>query len=234
MQDFVQSPHFTQRSFFSESGLTMLSESVAIADSITLNPVFAPWSFLESACASQVHTDLSACWDRVVLRRRTAKETSERWYHVGTPRSETASGPGLIISDVVEEGRVEYVPVAAPAPGPPGPSKIRSCSSKRKRKTSSSPMKLPRSFEVSSHPASPQRRSLVEDPCFASALAAPASRGKSRRTGRDRCAAPVFQMGFPLRQSCRDVTILCFPLFSESLNCLVYFYSILLFRYVVL
>ena len=101
------------------------------------------------------------------------------------------------ISDVVEEGRVEYVLVGSPALGSPGPSKIHSPSSKRKRKITRSPVKLPRRFEVSSPPASPPRRSLVDDPSFASALAAPASRGKSRRSGRDRRAAPVFQMGFP-------------------------------------
>ena len=125
VQDFVRSPHFTQRSFFSETGLTMLSESVAIADSITSSLVYAPWSVVESACASQVITDLCACWDRVVLRRRTAKDTSERWYHGGTPRNERAPRPGVRLSDVVEEGRVGYVPVAAPDLGPPGPSKAK-------------------------------------------------------------------------------------------------------------
>ena len=119
-QDFVRSPHFTQRSFFSESGLTMLSESVVTADSITLSPVYGLWSVVELACASQVITDLFACWDRVVFRRHTAKDTCERWYHGSTPRSETASRPGVRISDVVEEGRVEYVPVTSPALGPPG------------------------------------------------------------------------------------------------------------------
>ena len=197
VQDCVRSPHITQRIFFSETGLTMLSESVAIADSITSSSVYAPWSVVESASASQVITDLCACWDRVVLRRRTTKDTSERWYHGGTPRSETASRPGVSISDVVEEGRVEYVPVTPPALGPPGPSKISSSSSKRNRKITRSPVKLPRRFEVSSPPASPPRRSLVEDPSFASALAATASRGNSRRSGRDCRAAPVFQMGFP-------------------------------------
>ena len=78
VQGFVRSPHFTERNFFSESGLKMLCESVAIADSIRSSPVFAPWSVLESACASQVITDLCACWDQVVLRRCTAKDTSER------------------------------------------------------------------------------------------------------------------------------------------------------------
>ena len=156
---------------------------------------------MESASASQLITDLCACWDRVVLRRRTAKDTSERWYHGGTPRSETASRPEVRISNVVEEGRVEYLPVAAPALCPPGPSKIRSSPSKRKRKICRSSVELPRIFEVSRPPASPRMRSLVEDPRFASALAAPASRVKSRRSGRDGRAAPVFQMGFPERQS---------------------------------
>ena len=95
VQNFVRSPHFTQRSFFSESGLTMLSESVAIADSITSNPVYAPWKVVESAGASQVITDLCACWGWVVMLRRTAIDTSECWYHGSTPRSETASRPGV-------------------------------------------------------------------------------------------------------------------------------------------
>ena len=73
---------------------------------------------------SQVITDLCACWDQVVLRRRTAKDTSERWYHGGTPRNETAARPGVRITDVVEEGRVEYVPVAAPDLRPLGQAKF--------------------------------------------------------------------------------------------------------------
>ena len=156
-----------------------------------------PWSVVEPASARQVVSDLCACWDWVVLRRRTTKDTIERWYHGGTPRSETASRPGVRISDVVEKGRVEYVPVAPPALGPPGPSSMHSSFGKRKRKVTRSPVKLPWRFEVSSPPASPPSRSLVEDPSFASALSTPASRGKSRGSGRDRRAAPVFQMCFP-------------------------------------
>ena len=79
MQDFVWSPNFTQRNFFSESGLTMLSESVGIADSITSSSVCAPWILVGTVCAGQVVRDLCACWDRVVLHPRTAKVTSERW-----------------------------------------------------------------------------------------------------------------------------------------------------------
>ena len=98
--DFVRSPHFAQRRFFSESGLTMLPESTAIADSITSSPVYAPWSNMESACADQVITDLCASWDRSLLRRCTAKDTLERWYHGGTLQNETASRPRVRNSDV--------------------------------------------------------------------------------------------------------------------------------------
>ena len=148
VQDIVRSPQFSQKSFFSDSGWTMLSESVAIANFVTPSPVYAPWSIAETACGGQVVSDLRACWDRVVLRRRTAKDTSERFYHGGTPRSETPSRPGMQNSDVVAEGRVEYVPVASPALGPPGPSKIRSSPSNRKSKISQSPLKLPRNLNL--------------------------------------------------------------------------------------
>ena len=94
VQDFVRSPHFTQRNFFSETGLTMLSESVAIAGSISSSPVFAPWNVVASASSSQVIANMCSCWDRVVLRRRSAKDTSERWHHGSTPRVETTSRPG--------------------------------------------------------------------------------------------------------------------------------------------
>ena len=196
VQVFVWSPHFTQRSFLSGSGLTMLSESVAITHRITSSSVFAPWSLLRTVCASHVVSDLCSCWDRVVLRRRTAINTSERWYHGGTSGSQTASKPGVQTSDVVEELCIEYVPVASPPLAPTGPSKIRSSPSKRKRKVSRIPVKMPRKFEISSLSAFSQKRSVVEEPSFASALTAQASRGKPRRSRGDRRAAPVFRMGF--------------------------------------
>ena len=153
------------------------------------------WSLHLRARSSLICVPVGIGWFCVVALPKT--QVSSRWYHGGIPRSETASRPGVRISDVVGEGRVEYVPVAPPALGPPGPSKISSSSSKRKGKITRSPVKLPRSFEVSSPPSTPPRRSIVEDPSFASALAAPGSRGKSRQSGSDRRAAPVFQMGFP-------------------------------------
>ena len=73
VQVFVRTPHFTLRSFFSESSSERVSESVAIANSIAKSSFYAPWSLLGTTCADQVLSDLCACWDRVVLRGRTVK-----------------------------------------------------------------------------------------------------------------------------------------------------------------
>ena len=193
-QHFVRSPHFKQTRFLFESGLRKLSESVTIAGGIPSSSVYAPWSLVGTACAGQVGSDLCAWLNRVILHRRTANFTSERWYHGGNPQSETASRPGVQISHAVEEERVEFVPVASPTFGPPGPSKICFSHSKRKRKSFRSPVELPYTFEISSPPATLQRQSMVED--SSSALAAQVFRGKSRRSGSAWRAAPVFQMGF--------------------------------------
>ena len=71
------SPQFPHRSFFFEPGLTMLSDSVAIADSLTSSSVCAPWSHVETVSVGQVLKDLRACWDQVSQRGRTAKDTCE-------------------------------------------------------------------------------------------------------------------------------------------------------------
>ena len=106
-------------------------------------------------------------------------------------------GQGCKFQILFEEGYAECVPIASPAPHPPGPSKLCSSPSKHERKISGSPGKLTRNFENSSPPATSQRQSLVENPSFASDLTSQASRGKSHRSGQDRRAAPVVQMGFP-------------------------------------
>ena len=101
------------------------------------------------------------------------------------------------VSDVVEEGRVEYVPVAPPALVPLGLSMIRFSPAGGRERFLEAPVKLLGKFKISSPTATSQKRFLVENPSFASALTAQVSRGKSRRSGRDRRADAVLQMGFP-------------------------------------
>ena len=94
--------------------------------------------------------DLRACWYRATLRQRNAKVTIEWCYHGGN-RSETSSGPGMWLSDVVEEGRVEYVSVTSLALGPPGLSMIHYSPRKMKKKISQSSVKLSWNLEIASN-----------------------------------------------------------------------------------
>ena len=117
VHDFVSCPHFTRRSFFSDSGIAMLAESAAICDSITNSAVLEPWSHVEISFRSQVVAEICACLIEAVDWRRAVKDSQEQWCAVaGTrPSSEdSASRSGVRISNIVEEGRAEYVPVSAP------------------------------------------------------------------------------------------------------------------------
>ena len=158
VQDFVRSPHFTQRKCFSDSGVTMLAESAAICDSITTSACFEPWNHVETASCSQVGTEVCACVNQAVDQRRAVKDSQEQSYAVGGIRpsaEDSASRSGVRISNRAEEGRVEYVPVNAASISVPGPSNLRVSPEKsKKRKIKRSPVK--RRFEVASPPLSTQ------------------------------------------------------------------------------
>ena len=177
----------------------MLAESATISDRITHSAVFEPWGNVETTSRSQVVADVCGCLNEALDRRRLVKDSQEQWYAVGgiRPSSEdSTSQSGDSISNVVEEGRVEYVPVRVPFPIPPGPSNLRDSSGKSKRWTiSRSPVK--RRFEVASPPPASQQHRIVEDLKFRAALDRQHSWKKSRRSERKRRAAPVFQGGPP-------------------------------------
>ena len=136
VQDFVRSPHFTQRNFFSDSGIAMLAESAAISDRITKSAVFEPWSQVKTTSRSQVVADVCGCVNEALDRRRVVKDSQEQWYAVGGIRlssEDSTSRSGVRISNILEEGRVEYVPVRVPFPISPGPSSLRDSSGKSKK-----------------------------------------------------------------------------------------------------
>ena len=142
---------------------------------------------------------MCGCVTQVLNQRRAVKDSREQWYAVGgiRPSSEdSASRSGVRISNFVEEGQVEYVPVQVPSLGTPGPSNLRVSPGKpRKRSISWSPVK--KRFEIASPPPASQQRHIVEDLGFSAALDQQQSSKKSRRSGRHRRAAPVFQGGLP-------------------------------------
>ena len=171
VQDFVRSPHFTQRNFFSDSGITMLAESAAISDRITRSAVFEPWSHVETMSRSQVVADVCGCVNEALDWRRVVKDSQEQWYAVGgiRPSSEdSTSQSGVRISNIVEEGQVEYVPVRVPFPISPGPSNLRDSSGKSKKRIISR-SSVKRRFEVASPPPASQKYRFVEDLSFGAA-----------------------------------------------------------------
>ena len=200
VQDFVRDPDFTQRSFFSETGVELLSEAAAISDSITSSSVYVPWSAVETESSARIISDLKACFEKAVERRRVVRDTSEQWYRLGAVRpssGESSLQHGVRISTVVEEGQVDYVPVAAPSRKVAGQGRRLASPGKGKKKVSQSPVRVPRQFEVSSPPVSSRKRTVIDDPIFAAALTTESPRGKTRKSGRDRKAAPIFQGGMP-------------------------------------
>ena len=152
VQDFVGSPHFTQRNFFSNSGIAMLAESAAICESNTLFAVFETWSYVETASCAQLVARVCACVNQAVDRRRAVKDSQEHWYAVSgiRPSSEdSASRSGVKISNIVEEGQVESVPVSVPSLSTPGPSNLRASSGmSEKKKISRSPVKSASKFQA--------------------------------------------------------------------------------------
>ena len=108
---------------------------------------------------------------------------------------ESSSQYGVRISTVLERGQVDYVPVAAPSRKVSRHSRHLSSPGKGKKKVSQSPVKFPRQFEVSSPSVGSRKRTVVEDPTSAFALASERPGGKTRKSGRNRKAAPVFQGG---------------------------------------
>ena len=89
VQDFVRSPHVTQRNFFLDSVIAMLAESAAISDRITLSAVFEPWGHVETTSRSQVVVDVCGCLNEALDRRRlvkTHKRNGMRWVASGYHR----------------------------------------------------------------------------------------------------------------------------------------------------
>ena len=111
-QDFVRHPLFTQRNFFSETGISMLNTSVTAADAVRHHCNLYPWGAI-GVEAGPVIADLKSCREKLVPRRRAVKVTRERWFGAGTVVSsavgEAAPRTTVRISDVVEEGDFEYV-----------------------------------------------------------------------------------------------------------------------------
>ena len=189
VQDFVRHPSFTQRSFFSETGIGMLNNAVTAADAVRSSAHFDPWGAI-GVEAGPVIIDLKSCREKILSQRKAVKDTRERWFSDETVASsavgESAPKTTVRISDVVEVGDVQYVAehekLGLPCCSRSIPGKG------KKRQSSASPGVTKKLFSV----CSPS----VSRPSFESALQKSFEKSGTRRSIRDRCNAPVFQGGY--------------------------------------
>ena len=189
VHDFVRHPSFTQRSFFSDTGISMLNNAVIAADAVRNSDRFNPWGAIDVE-AGPVIADLKSCREKILSQRKAVKDTRERWFSAETVASsavdERSPRTTVRISDVVEVGDVQYVAehekLGLPCCSRSSPGKG------KKRQSSASPGVVKRQFSN----CSPS----VSRPSFESALEKSFEKLGARRSVRDRCNAPVFQGGY--------------------------------------
>ena len=112
VQDFVRHSSFTQRSFFSETGISMLNTAVTAADALRNSARFDPWGAIDVEAGPDI-IDLKSCREKILSQRKAVKDTRERWFSAETVASsavgESAPRTTVRIFDVVEVGDVQYV-----------------------------------------------------------------------------------------------------------------------------
>ena len=112
VQDFVRHPLFTERSFFSETGIGMLNTAVTAAAAVQNSDRLDPWGAI-GVEAGPIIADLKSCREKILSQRKAVKDTRERWFSAETVASsavgESAPRTTVRISDVVEVGDVQYV-----------------------------------------------------------------------------------------------------------------------------
>ena len=86
VQDFVRHPLFTQRSFFSETGISMLNTAVTAADAVRNSDRFDPWGAI-GVEAGLIIADLKSCRKKILSQRKAVKDTRERWFSAETVAS---------------------------------------------------------------------------------------------------------------------------------------------------
>ena len=148
--------------------------------------------------------DLRKAFDAVVVRRKYAGDTSERWFGVRSVDSSEVGEPScrtaVRILDVVEFGQIEYLSGSVPARDQP-------CSSgspmspqspgkeKRKRSATLASAATPKrlfEFDDETIVLSKGRGVYFDDPNVECALKSQEKTAVSRRSGRSPRAAPVF------------------------------------------
>ena len=179
----------------------MLLSALNVAGSVCEDSVYDPWAVIPPEGYAAVVSDLKGAYDVVVVRRKDARDTSERWFCVASVASsvvgESSGQQAVRISNVVEVGQVEYLPQSVSAIQVPSTGFAIKSPGKGKQKKSETPAKIAskRRFEFDDESVVlPKGRGIYfDDLSFAIALRDDDKTVSSRRSGCSCRAAPVFQ-----------------------------------------
>ena len=154
VQSFVRDPLITQRDFFTDNGISILLSAVNVAGSVCEDSVYDPWAVICPEGYAAVVSDLQKAYDVVVVRRKEARDTSERWFGVASVASsavgESSGQQAVRISNVVEVGQVEYLPQSVSATQVPSTSFAIKSPGKGNRRKVRRPPKLQSSVVLNS------------------------------------------------------------------------------------
>ena len=186
---------FTQRDFSSDNGINLLVSAIDAAGSIRDQSTCEPWVNVLPEGYEATLVDLRKAYDAVLVRRKEARDTSERWFGVRSVESSEVGEPscraGARMSDVVEVGQVEYLSESVLARDQPcGSGTTMSPRSpekgKRKRSATPAPAVKPKRFEFDDESVVlPKGRGVYfKDPNFGCALKCQEKTAASRRSGR--------------------------------------------------
>ena len=110
VKDFVRDASFTQKNFSSNSGVAMLQDLVAAADSVIGSEGYNFWSLFGVGCNKQFLSDLQS-YQQVAFRRKSSRDTSDRCLRTQSARSPSAGTTlrrsCVRISNIVEKGQVD-------------------------------------------------------------------------------------------------------------------------------
>ena len=187
MQDFVRHPLFTQRNFFSETGISILNTAIAAANAVRHHSDFDPWGAIGVETCPLI-ADIKSCLEKFVSRRKALKDKRERWYGGETVASsavgEAAPRTTVRISDVLEVGDVQYVEEHNKLALPCCIRSVSSPGTSEKRRVPVSPVAATKQFSVESPSASRPSFEVVLEKSF--------EKSGAKRSDRDRRNAPVF------------------------------------------
>ena len=166
-----------------------------------MKTLYDPWAVISAEGHAVVVADLKRAYDVVVVRQKDARDTSQRWFGVGSVASsavgESSGQQAVCISNVNKVGQVEFLPQSVSATKVPSTSfAVKSAGKGKQTKIeTSTKTAVKRRFEFDDESVVlPKGRAVYfDDPSFAIPLRDEDKIVFSRRSGRSRRAAPVFQ-----------------------------------------